>query len=439
MAAAAGQGDPKRLAQLRRSRVDTGQTWPIVVGLCPEMDTTQNQSIRLIKEGESLNLLEPFRAAFYQPPQAVNERCVAPPYDIVSPEEHRQLLGRSPYNVIRFTLGENPGEPGRFDTAAATLQRLVRTGVIGVDDRPRLYGYTVRYRAEGEELSFVGLVGAIDLVTARVFSHERTMSDVKEGRLRALAGTRANLGLILLAGQDEGRLERLLEQGRGRTRVDVSVKPGERHGVFDLNEECYDEIAQVTEPLDFVIADGHHRFQTAQRYWELNPEDSAARYCLVVLGSLASPSGLQILPTHRVITFSTTDAARSWAAGVRRALPETAEDAADVTLYVAGAADGVGLRFNSREESLVAFLHRMFIDDLGAAVKLSYVQDLEDAVQDVRSGRPVVAVRLRAVTPAELMRTVMAGDVFPPKSTYFYPKLYSGLLMRFLDTGRTES
>jgi uncharacterized protein (DUF1015 family) len=382
--------------------------------------------------GRSCKHVQPFRAAFYRAPQTDPAANAAPPYDVIGPDDHRELLARSPHNVVRFTLGDRPGEEGDFREAAAALRGLVEAGVVGVDPSPAYYVYRITYRVSGRDRSYLGLVATVDLTGDAVLPHEKTMAGVKEGRLRALEGARANLGLVSLACQDEGGLPALLERGRGQIRVEVTVRPGETHAIHDFSPGLHDELTGLLAPLQLVIADGHHRFQTAQRYRELHPEFEAARRCLVVLSSLAS-SGLEIRPTHRAIFFSGRDAAAAWARAVIGSLPAAAGNRADLTVHAPGQVNGVPLRFDGRDDSLISYLHAAFLDRLGPEVRFEYRHDISAAIDDVRAGRPVVALRVRAVTPGELLRTVRAGRVFPPKSTFFYPKLYSGLIMRLLD------
>ncbi len=382
-----------------------------------------------------MSRIEPFKAVFYTAAQGAPNLHAAPPYDIIGAKEHAALLERSPCNIVRFTLGERADGARDFSRAAGRLAAWVKDGVLAVDAAPRYYLYAADFVHEGRAFAFIGLIGKVDLAETRVRDHEKTIAKVKEGRLAQLAGVRGNVELVFLVCEDDGAFLSFMQAGKGTCRLTVPVKEGETHAVFELKEEAAARAAALLEPKEFVIADGHHRFQTAARYWKENPGVEGARYCLAVAGSLAPASGLTIAPYHRALTFPSKERARAWASEVAGALPK-ASGAADVTLHFPGAEEGVARAFRGRGESLVAHLHKNFIDALPSDVALEYTRDLTGAVDKLREGAPIVAVRVRAVTPEELFATVKAGKVFPPKSTYFYPKLWSGMVMRLFEFDR---
>ncbi|HAK94245.1 MAG TPA: hypothetical protein DCM87_04400 [Planctomycetes bacterium] len=382
-----------------------------------------------------MSRIEPFKAVFYTAAQGEPHLHAAPPYDIISAKEHAALLAGSPYNIVRVTLGERPDAAPDFSGAAERLAAWVKDGILAVDAAPRYYLYAADFVHEGNAYSFIGLAGKVDLAAARVRDHEKTIARVKQGRLAQLAGVRGNVELVFLVCEDDGAFLKLMQEGKGACRLTVPVKEGETHAVFDLEDAAAARAAALLDGKEFVIADGHHRFQTAARYWKENPGVEGARYCLAVAGSLAPSSGLRIAPYHRALTFPSRERARAWASEVAGALP-AASGAADVTLHSPGAEEGVARAFRGRGESLVGHLHKNFIDTLPSDAAIEYTRDLTGAVGKLRQGAPIVAVRVRAVTTDELFATVKAGKVFPPKSTYFHPKLWSGMVMRLFEFDR---
>lgn len=379
-----------------------------------------------------MSRIEPFKAVFYTAAQGAPHLHAAPPYDIISAREHAALLAASPRNIVRFTLGERPDAAPDFSRARERLAAWVRDGVLAVGAAPRYYLYTADFTHDGTSYAFTGLVGKVDLAAARVRGHEKTFAKVKEGRLAQLAGVGGNLELVFLVCEDDGAFLKLMREGRGARRLTVPAGEGETHAVCDLEDAAAAHAAALLASKDLVIADGHHRFQTAARYWEENPGVAGARYCLAVVGSMAPAAGLRIAPYHRAITFPSRQRAREWALAAAAALPAAA-GAADVTLYFPGAEDGLARGFRGGGESLIEYLHKNFIDTLPADASLECTRDLTAAVERLRRGAPIVAVRVRAVTPEDLFSTVKAGKVFPPKSTYFYPKLWSGMIMRLFE------
>lgn len=382
-----------------------------------------------------MTILKPFQGVFYDSGQTVPQDNVAPPYDIVSREAHAGLLAGSPHNIIRFTLGEKPGEPGAFDGLDDGLHAMLAQGILQRDNPPRRYIYRVAFSEDGQDHVFRGLVGLVDLQDeGRVVSHEKTMPTVKAGRRLALSGTRANIGLIQLACEDEsGMFLAALDRSRGTVRFSAEVKPGEVHSI----EECHDagEVDWETLLADkaLIIADGHHRFQTAQQYHRDHPEDPGARYCLVVLGSLHETSGLLLQPYHRVLTFPDPARAAQWAAETGNKFSPATPGACDLVIHHAGAPEGINLDYHGGDDSLIAFLENHCFPADDGAVGVGFARDLTEPCERLKEGAPLAVCEVRAVTRREFVDTVQRGGLFPRKSTYFYPKLYSGLVMRFLD------
>ncbi len=385
-----------------------------------------------------MSLLNPFPAVLYNETLDNVEDNIAPPYDIVSPEKHAALLEKSPGNIIRFTLGERPGADGDFSHAGEALRELLERDILTVDRTPGLFLYEVDYLFQGGQHRLWAVVGAVDLEQDRVLFHEKTLPRVKEIRYKALAHTQANIGMILLACRDGGTLFPLLQRGKGRQRFQGEVAAGETHSLYELAGDISAEIDAVIARREVIIADGHHRFQTAQKYRRDHPEVPGARYCLAALGSLDhAETALMLQPYHRVVHFSSADDAASWTGKVARAFAPAEADGSDLIIYSPGNEEGTALTFQPGSAdstlSLVSFLHDRFLDSIEGKERLEYVRDLSSARKSVAAGGPVVALELRAVTNNEFVNTVRAGEVFPPKSTSFYPKLYSGLVMRFLD------
>ena len=384
-----------------------------------------------------MRLVWPFRAVFYDRAGGDPGQNAAPPYDIVGVDDHARLLAQSPHNVIRFTLGERPGEEGDFSSAAQRLAGMLRDGILSVDAAPRYWIYTADYTCGGAAHAFAGLVCNVDVTAGRVHNHERTLPRVKDVRFKQLCGARANLGLVFLVSSDpDGLLRDTLRAACGDVRVRVPVGGDETHAVHAVSEGEAEKLAALAERGELVIADGHHRFQTAVRYHAAHPDDPQARYCLVVVGSLAPGSGCSLLPYHRAIRFPAVGDARAWAQDVVRGFQPAGAGPADLTLFYPGAEAGVPLTYAGAADSLVAHLHARYLDRLAGEDRVVFTRDLAGVMKAVQSGEPFVALALRAVAGGELMETVMAGRVLPPKSTYFRPKLHSGMVMRLLDQDR---
>jgi uncharacterized protein (DUF1015 family) len=330
--------------------------------------------------------VRPFRALRYRGDLA---DLVAPPYDVITDEQRREYLSRSPYNVVHLTL------PDRPEDAARLLGEWRESGVL-VEEEPRYWwvaqDYTGPDGVARTREGFAASVPATPYEAGEVLPHERTHAGPKEGRLRLLRATRTQLEPIFLLYDDEPALARPegepamdVEEGGVRTRV-WPVDAGE---------------IEIETPL--LIADGHHRYETAVAYREENP---AATHTFAILVSARSP-GLEIFPTHRLV----------------EAVGDVPGDA------VPAPAGGVTLYRNGR------FLRVATDDDFGPRVVESFAPEgvtytayADEAIAAVDRGDAAAAFLLEPVTVEQVARFAHAGETMPQKSTFFYPKLTSGLL-----------
>ncbi|MGI8421920.1 MAG: DUF1015 domain-containing protein [Gaiellaceae bacterium] len=351
-------------------------------------------------------VVKPFRALRYARPSAT---VVAPPYDVITPEQRLEYLSRDPHNVVHLTL------PDSEEQAAETLAGWIREGVLVEDAEPALWALEQRFVGpDGVERTRTGVVASLEVVPYEksvVLPHERTHSGPKEGRLRLLRATRTQLepifllheGPTLLAGEGEPTLE--AKEGGVTTRLWRVDDPGAIEGV---------RAALVDEQL--LIADGHHRYETAVAFRE---EDGADSMMVVLVGS--EQKGLTIFPTHRIAQRLETrqgEPIESVADALARleALPR---DHAAVALYFADRPLLV--------EGLPGELDAALVERLKPE-GVSYTPSVDEAVGAVDRGEAEAAFLLRPLLIDEVRTVAERGEVMPQKSTYFYPKLLSGLL-----------
>jgi uncharacterized protein (DUF1015 family) len=342
--------------------------------------------------------VRPFRSLRYDPAVAGPlERLVAPPYDVISDEARSDYLARSPYNIVHLTLPDSPEQAGR--DLAGWLDR----GVLVRDDE-RYWRLVQDYVGpDGVARSREGIVAAIPVTPyadREVLPHERTHAGPKEGRLRLLRATRSELEPIFVLYDGEPLLGS--DPPRGAPAMDVE-EGGVRTRLWPV--AGHDEL-RIDTPL--LIADGHHRYETAVAYREESPE---ATHMFAVLVSTRAP-GLEIFPTHRIVQ-QVGD------------VPGVEVDAPNggVTLYRGGRY----LRVRSDDD----FGPRVV--DSFAPEGVSYTANAADAVAAVDRGTAQAAFLLEPVTVEQVARFAHAGETMPQKSTFFYPKLTSGLLVYPLD------
>ena len=336
--------------------------------------------------------LRPFRALRYDETAAGPlADLVAPPYDVIDDEARAELLARSPYNVVHLTLPES-------EAAAAHALVDWRTGGVLREQEPALWWVAQEYVGpDGIPRTREGIAGSVEATpysAGQVLPHERTHAGPKEGRLRLLRATRTQLEPIFLLYDAEPPRER----PQGEAAMDVA-EDGVRTRVWPL------DAGELEIDAPFLIADGHHRYETAVAFRE---EEPAATHTFAVLVSSRSP-GLEIFPTHRVVQALGTEPTLQ---------PSGTWDRAGLALY----RGGEYFRVASDDELDARALERF------APEGVTYTPYAEEAIASVDRGDAVAAFLVRAPTVRQVGEFAARGETMPQKSTFFYPKLTSGLL-----------
>ncbi len=349
--------------------------------------------------------IKPLCAVRYGDTAGPLERLVAPPYDVISPEERERYASRSPYNVVHLTLPDNEAEADR-------LWRDWRAGGILVDeDEPGYWWLSQDYVGpDGVARTREGLVASLRAEPYErrvVLPHERTHRGPKESRLRLLRAVRAQLEPLFF-----------LYEGQPSARRPVRQADLETDGVH-LWRLPPDGIAEAFADRQLLIADGHHRYETALAYHE-EAGTSESAYLLAVFVSLDDP-GLMIFPTHRLLQ------------GVNG--PNPTHDDVDLAMLdldkqPADRARGVLYRRNHRIAMLYGDEGQLDVEltDALRPQGVSYTASLEEAVTAVERGDAEGALLVRPTRIQDVYARAREGRVMPQKTTYFYPKLVSGLL-----------
>lgn len=409
-------------------------------------------------------LVAPFRGERYAAKDA--SALIAPPYDVISSEDRARFAARDPHNIVHLILPEAPSGRGgggdRYAQAATLLKTWREAGVLRPDLVESVYVVAQDYTLpSGERRTRIGMLAAVraePFATRRVRPHEQTHSAPKADRLALLRATAANLESIFLLAPDP---DRLLAQALVKRASGVPAARAELDGVgirlWVVSGDEAVELARLAGRAQLYIADGHHRYETAAAHAREQPR---ADRVLSFIVSAADP-GLTVLPTHRIIFGAGRDAPKlvaAWRAWfeVGRVAPcmdrveRLAElgrertacivafpDAYDVTLVLKNEAalDSVPeLRAPAIRALDVARIESLVVQRiLGAGTatpSLAYTPDPRAAFDAVRNGRAAAAVLLNPTKVQEVFAVADAGDVMPPKSTYFVPKVPSGLVVR---------
>ena len=349
--------------------------------------------------------LRPFAALRYDEERAGPlEDLVAPPYDVLSEEERRRYLERSPHNVVHLTLPDSEEEAAR-DFAAW------REGGVLREERPSFWSLEQRYVGpDGVERVRRGLVASLRAEPYErrvVLPHERTHREAKEGRLRLVRAVGAQLEPIFLLYEGPPPVAR--PEGDPELEVD-----GTR--VWRLAEE--DVIVEAFADRQLVIADGHHRYETTVEY----AASGGSPWLMAVLVSTSDP-GLTIFPTHRMAgRFDSSNVVllgENGAGDPIAALGALAPDRAGAVVYLPGQVAVAEGEPGQLDTQLVEAL---------APEDVSYTADAGEAVAAVDSGRAAAAFLLRPTRIEDVFAFAQRGEMLPQKTTYFYPKLLSGLL-----------
>ncbi|MBA2300667.1 MAG: DUF1015 domain-containing protein [Chloroflexi bacterium] len=432
--------------------------------------------------------IRPFRALRFDPSVVGDPGLVvAPPYDVVGPDLRATLVGRSPANVVLLDLpaeelGDEPDD--RYRRAARTLAAWRSDGTLRKDPHPSVYVYEQAYVVPGTQTERTqrGFFARLRLeafgLDADVMPHERTLDGPKEDRYKLLRATGVNTSPVVALFDDESGAtrQRLAFVAAGPADLEVSDDDAVRHRLWavpadgeGVSAEIADALIAAASARPVTIADGHHRYETALRYRDERrmsrscEEDPAFDY-LLTLFLEATGEPLTVLPTHRLLRGIGDQAAA--------ALPDRAGELFEVDrvgsaedlvrrFEGAGLADGGEGRFGlwtrgggamltARREAFAPFLpaggaavQALDVTLLGVALDrlagldanavaagaIGYTKSAAEAVAAVRAGEADAARLLEGTPVASISAVARAGDVMPQKSTYFYPKALSGLVI----------
>lgn len=437
--------------------------------------------------------LRPLHGLRYQPAVAGDiGNVIAPPYDVISDEAQRALYERSPFNVVRVEYGLDAaeGDGNRYQRAADTLASWRRGGVLAADPHPSLYLYEQEFAHAGRTYRRRAILGRVRLEpweNGVILPHEHTMSGPKQDRIRLLRACRTNVSPIYaLYRPDDGAAIAICAAAAGdHPDVEARDSLGQTHRLWVIDD------ARAVQRLEYhfssrtlYIADGHHRYETALGYREERKAaenqwsgDEPENFALMALTAADDP-GLLVLPIHRLVrpakesenlrraladTFDLSDlepiGARAEAlprllARLERLQRENAVDPAFVVLGLGRQPTLLRLRDRPAVAALMPEGHSQAWKQLSVNVlqygildpllgidietvrggeHVFFTEDAEEAWHRVEQGEVSLAFLLNGTRPEEIIAVADAGDRMPQKSTFFYPKLGTGLVLYSMD------
>jgi uncharacterized protein (DUF1015 family) len=404
---------------------------------------------------------------------------MAQPYDKISAEMQKQYYAKSPYNVVRVTLNlEKRQDPNtEYPDAGATYQKWIHEDILVQDPKPAIYAYYQEYEIEGERKLQKGFIALLDLkhASSGIRPHEKTLAEPKMDRLRLMRRIESNAeSIYMLYTDDKLVVNHLLDETASTQAPDIEVvdEYGATHRLWAITEpKVLKKIQDVMAAEELFIADGHHRFETSQNFmkecqmrsWRAVHVESFDHRLVTCFNS--ADQGLTILPTHRLLRAVSGFNVRGFlqsALSLFTAEPVTSAPALWDTMkndrdrhvfgFYAGKADGFYLLamkpeaeadplMLARPEAFrqldVSTLHTLLLENLlgideaklAAQEHVDYARDRDRCIREVDEGKYQAAFFLNPTTVEQMQRIALLGGKMPQKSTDFYPKLLTGLVM----------
>ena len=410
--------------------------------------------------------IAPFAAVRYDLTKTQGDlsALLAPPYDVLDGEDKEALLARSDRNIVAIDLPHIPpksaGPPAVYEASAKLLNTWLTDGTLVREPQPALYLYHQEFSYAGQTYTrrkFIARVRLQPFCEGVILPHEQTFGGPKEDRLALMKATKCNISPVFgLFTDPEDQVGTTFSATARREPDAVAELDGVKNRMWIVTDA--DTITAVVNALadkKLYIADGHHRYGTALNYRDFRaaeqggslPAEHPAQYVMMVLGSMDDPGSL-IIPYNRTLAQIDLDTVVSaWKPGTEKVSAEQA----DVVLFEGSSGKEVPLRFTDRTKLKeletgqvapwydldAAYLHRYLIDvllraQLGSEPQIRYTKSAENTKQVARAEKGV-GLLVQATPMAHLRAMSEAGGLMPQKSTFFYPKLATGLTINPLD------
>jgi len=363
-----------------------------------------------------------------------------PPYDVISPEEQRRFRAASPHNVIRLELGEDlPGDDeveNKYRRASSDYRRWREEGVLVPTEAPAYYGYEMRFRLHGRPRRIRGLICGVELEDwgGSILPHERTMKGPVEDRLRLIRAVNANLSCIqvVFRGPCQPAAELLDGMSLSPPNAETTDEAGVEHRLWILDGAAH--VADWLADESLMIADGHHRYTMSLQYRnEMREKHGSGPWdhvmALIVDSAVEEPP---VLPYHRLLV-----AGAPATVGARvRDLQEILDAVSDTGLVYGLVMREEGVIVHrvvelAGEPPVVCALHEQVL--AGADDDLRFTHDAVAAEDAVNHGEAVAAYLLPATSTVRIRSVIDRGERLPQKSTFFWPKPRSGMVIRPFD------
>lgn len=424
-----------------------------------------------------MNKISPFRAVVFNQEKISDlSKVVCPPYDVISPERQQYFHQLDPHNFIRLILGQDVGGEDKYQHAAAIFSRWQEEGLLVQDNQPAFYLYSQEFKAQGRIMQRLGLIGLLRLPEkgCSVFGHEHTRLAPKEDRLKLLKQVKANLSPIFVIFSDRKKLLRGIYRKNAPIRPFIRVKDSSSvvHRLWRITSPAIlGKVSKDISRKNMFIADGHHRFEVSCAYRELLRQSSgrlsgkeSCNYLLAYFTAIED-KGLLILPIHRLIRLEQDIALDTLLAGLEKyfrveqvksraalftALQKSGRKTHALGMYKHKKFWLLRLKDNKilqkvitdkpaecRSLDVLALNYLILRDVLGIGLEdreqLSYNNEAEEVIRQADASDKAIAFFLNPAKVEQVMSIALSGNKMPPKTTYFYPKVLSGLVVNKLE------
>lgn len=421
--------------------------------------------------------IAPFKGILYSLEKIKDpSRIVAPPYDVISKEEQDQLYNSSPYNIIRILLGKDfagdDEKENKYIRAARSLKEWQEKNILERDKDDCIYVYEQEFTIDGQTRKRLGFIALLKLEefntrTSSVYPHEHTLDAPKRDRTSLISSIEANLGPIftLFADEDKSIDAILAQETRSQAIIDLVDSQGTRNKLWRISDKGKVQgITSLMKKEKIFIADGHHRYEVGLAFSKTK-KDPRYGYILSYFTDLYA-DGIVVLPVHRLIAGVDDGAIAGLQEGLKKDfsiqaivsrkeakefLSRGASSEKRFVMYTKGEFTGLILwnaigakplwskfRGAKRRGNLldVTVLHDLIVGPLkkkvrtqGGEILIDFTKDLDYAVGEVDAGRTSLLIMLNPTKITEIRDVAFSGKRMPQKSTYFYPKVLTGLVM----------
>lgn len=413
-----------------------------------------------ITNDEKMSDIIPFKGTRYNSEKIKNlSEVVAPPYDVISKEEQEHFYNSQPYNIIRLLLGKDlPGDnekENKYTRAAHFLKDWQNDNFLRKDEESSIYIYMQEFSVEGKVKRRIGFLALLkleefDTEHASIYPHEHTFSGPKEDRTKLIAAIEANLGPIFAIFQDEEKsIDKILENSiQSQPLIDIMDYHGIKNKLWRISDKAtIEKIVGLMKDKKLFIADGHHRYEAGLGFSKLK-KDPKFDYILTYFTDVYG-EGIVILPVHRLISGVSKDIlsglekelAKNFIIEELNSKPDVlnflysrTQEEKRFVLYDGSKFKGLVIKDSNCLDVIV--LHNLVIEPLEAKVKenkemisMDFTKDFDHAISEVDNGKYSVSIMLNPTKVTEVRDVAFSGNRMPQKSTYFYPKVLTGLVI----------